>query len=397
MRPDLIRALYLQPAAQFGGAERQAATIIPLLREHGVDVLPYIGPGTAISDWMEERGVHEYVFSRSLPGAASTPGGLARVERARHYAHAWAACRREIEGLIRAYDIDVIFAALAFSWVVATPIARRLRVPIVWRAGGTECTPGQRWWLAAWARWQPPDMLVCNGDAVREFYEPLIGAPTVTIRNGVDAAQFHPGAGVRDRLRTPHARHVIGFAGRLVPQKRPEDFIALAARFAHRPDVAFLLAGDGSRRAHYAELARATGAHTLEVLGYVADMRDLYAACDVLVLPSRSEGCPNVILEAMAMRTAVVAADTPATREIVRSGADGILYPVGDLDALTAIIERLIAEPASRRLIVERGYRRVRQELTAEACAAETARLLRGVACAHPASRARAIAALQTP
>src|SRR5690606_36016433 len=219
------------------------------------------------------------------------------------------------------------------------------------------------------------------GDAVGQLYRPLVGAPTEMIRNGVDDDQFRPGAGDGRRLRPPGARVVVGFAGRLVPQKRPEDFIAAAAHVAAiRPDVAFLMAGDGSRREAYVAEARRAGAHTLTVTGYVADMRDFYAACDVLVLPSRSEGCPNVVLEAMAMKTAVIAADTPSVREILTHDRHGLLYPVGDVAALVGALERLFDEGSLRRTLVERAYRRIRSELNARVCAGRTAAILRRVA-----------------
>ncbi len=374
-----IRVLYLQPAAHFGGAERQAATIVPLLGEFGVEPIPFVGPGREITEWLEARNVDDYVFTRSFPGGWPKPRGVARASLVWRYAECIRQCRRELEQIILDRGIDVVFAAMAFSWIAATPVARRLGVPIVWRAGGTECSGAQRWLLSAWASWQKPDVLVCNGDAVERLYAPMIGAPSCMIRNGLDGQQFHPRAGDAARLRPPGARIVVGFAGRLVAQKRPEDFIEVAARFADREDVAFLFAGDGSRRPHYAELARRMGARTLHVTGYLGDMRDFYAACDVLVLPSRSEGCPNVVLEAMATRTVVVAANAPATREIVTSGVDGMLYPTGDIDALQQVLATVIAEPELRRVLVARGYRRVCQ-LTARDCAARTAELLRAVA-----------------
>jgi glycosyltransferase involved in cell wall biosynthesis len=291
--------------------------------------------------------------------------------------------------VIREREIEIVYAAMAFSWVAATPVARAFGIPIIWRAGGTECSGGTRHVLRAWARWSPPDLLVCNGESVRRLYEPTIGTPALVIRNGLDARQWHVGAGDGSALRPPGAKLVIGFAARMVPQKRPEDFIAAAARFADRDDVAFLMAGDGSRRAEYEELIRTSGARTVHVTGFVHEMRDFYAACDVLVLPSRSEGCPNVVLEAMAMGVAVVAADAPATREIVASGSDGLLYPIGDLDALQGALTLMIDRPDWRRMLVARGHQRVGR-LTARECAARTADLLREIASSQ--SRRRALA-----
>ena len=74
---------------------------------------------------------------------------------------------------------DIIFAAMAFSWVAATPVARQLGIPIVWRAGGTEGGFLERLALRAWAAFNPPDLLICCGEDVRRMFAPLIPAPAV--------------------------------------------------------------------------------------------------------------------------------------------------------------------------------------------------------------------------
>jgi glycosyltransferase involved in cell wall biosynthesis len=378
-RDGNIRALYLQPAAHFGGAERQAATIVPLLGEMGVETTPFVGPGDEIVQWLQQRGVDELIHSPSFPGPWPSARGIRQLGRLWSYARCILACRRELARVIVEREIDVVFAAMAFSWISATPVARALGVPIVWRAGGTECSERQRRWLRAWARWNPPDRLVCNGDSVRQLFAPMIGAPATVIRNGLDTRQFHVGAGNGKALRPPGAKLVIGFAARLVPQKRPEDFIAAASHFASRDDVAFLMAGEGSRRPQYEALIETLGAKTVCSTGFVHEMRDFYDAIDVLVLPSRSEGCPNVVLEAMASGVAVVAADAPATREIVTDGSDGVLYPIGDIAALAQALAMMIDRPDWRRMLAARGHQRVTR-LSAHECAARTADLLIEVA-----------------
>ena len=65
-------------------------------------------------------------------------------------------------------------------------------------------------------------------------------------------------------------------------------------------------------------------------------MRSFYASVDVVVLPSRSEGCPNVVLESMAMRRALVVSDSSGSREVVTDGVNGLMFPIGDVDALAA-------------------------------------------------------------
>src|SRR3954463_198549 len=73
-----LRALYLIPAASFGGAERQAAQCIRLLPRHGIEVVPVIGPGREIVEFLEDAGVMEYVFRGDLPHDSKAPRDLLR-------------------------------------------------------------------------------------------------------------------------------------------------------------------------------------------------------------------------------------------------------------------------------------------------------------------------------
>jgi glycosyltransferase involved in cell wall biosynthesis len=372
------RILYVQPCASFGGAERQASISVPRLSTLGFDVLPLVGPSDTIVSWLREIGVDDLVRAPEFPGGWPKPRGLERATLPVRYWRCLRGIERRIERLIRERDIDLIFAAMPFSWVAATALARHLRLPIIWRAGGTEISPAERAVLAVWATLNPPDLLVCCGESVQRTYGPLVRAPSLVIPNGVDTDTFHPDAGDARRYRPPGAGVVIGFAARLVPQKRPEDLLRVAAAISARhPDACFLVAGDGSRRAGYEELARSldVGAR-VRFLGYVADMRSFYAACDIFVLPSRSEGCPNVVLESMAMRRAVLASDAPGTREVIRDGRDGLLFPVGDLGAFAAAANRLIEHPSFRRALATRAHDRVLAAFSTDAAARRLASVL---------------------
>src|SRR5215207_9243556 len=139
----------------------------------------------------------------------------------------------------------------------------------------------------------------------------------------------------------------------------------MAARIAARhPGARFLLAGEGSRRGEFERMAAELGiARQVQFLGMVSDMRSFYASCDLLVLPSRSEGCPNIVLEAMAMNLPVVASDTEATREVVTHMRDGLLFPVGDVDKLSETVDLALSAPGLRRALAARALRKVQQEL----------------------------------
>jgi glycosyltransferase involved in cell wall biosynthesis len=121
----------------------------------------------------------------------------------------------------------------------------------------------------------------------------------------------------------------------------------------------FLIAGEGSRRHEYEALARQLGIeNNVHFLGYVADMPAFYASCDIVVLPSRSEGFPNVVLEAMAMRRALVVSNTPGALEVISDGREALVFPVGDVGALARAINRLITDNGLRTQLAARGQAR---------------------------------------
>ena len=115
----------------------------------------------------------------------------------------------------------------------------------------------------------------------------------------------------------------------------------------------------------------------MRFVGYVPDMRSFYASVDIVVLPSRSEGCPNVVLESMAMRRALVVSDSAGSREVVTNGVTGLMFPIGDVGALAAALGRLLDDPVLRR---DAGPPRTRAggpSFDAQASAARLAGVLR--------------------
>jgi glycosyltransferase involved in cell wall biosynthesis len=373
------RLLYLQPSSTFGGAERQASIAVPLLSRQGFDVTTMLGPSTSGLDWLRDYGVEDLIHTRDFPGGWRKPRGFERLALPARYYRCVRRVEAKIERVAKQRRIDIIFAAMAFSWIAATPIARRLGIPIVWRAGGTEGNAFERLALRLWSVRNPPDLLVCCGEAVRRAFAPLIPAPAVVVPNGVDTERFHPRVAAPAWYRPPGAEVVIGFGARLAPQKRPEDIIHVAAMLAPAyPGAAFVIAGEGSRRAEYEELARTLGVETsVRFVGYVADMRSFYASVDIVVLPSRSEGCPNVVLESMAMRRALVVSDSSGSREVVTDGINGLMYPIGDVAALVAALRRLLENPVLCATLARRGYERATGHFDAQVSAARLAGVLR--------------------
>ncbi len=155
---------------------------------------------------------------------------------------------------------------------------------------------------------------------------------------------------------------VIGTLAALVPRKRLDLLLRAAARIdASR----VLLIGDGEQRQALEGLAG-----DLDLAGRVTfvtdapDARALLPRMDLFVLPSRDEGFPLSIVEAMLAAVPVVATDVGGVAEAVLDGVTGLVVPPDDLDALTAAIGSLLADPSRRRALGQAGRRRALEQLT---------------------------------
>lgn len=155
---------------------------------------------------------------------------------------------------------------------------------------------------------------------------------------------------VRARYRLASDRKRILYCGRLAPEKRVDLAIgAFAAIAADRPDWDLLIAGEGPLRDSLALLVPAPLAHRVIWTGGIHDSQQVfavYAACDVLILPSDHEPWALVVNEAAASGLAIVCTDVVgASPELVHEGVNGSLAPRGDAEALAACLRR-VTDPA---------------------------------------------------
>jgi glycosyltransferase involved in cell wall biosynthesis len=181
--------------------------------------------------------------------------------------------------------------------------------------------------------------IIAVAAACRDFlttHESIPQEKISLVPNAIDLRRFSPGEASRDearaRLGLPAASRIVAGVGRLNPQKNFALFLDIAAQLATRfPDLHFLLAGDGPEEQMLREKASALGiANRVTFSGYVADTRLVYLAADVLLMPSRYEGLPMTLLEAMAMGLPVVASKLDGIAEVIGDGSEGFLVPSDD-------------------------------------------------------------------
>jgi glycosyltransferase involved in cell wall biosynthesis len=190
--------------------------------------------------------------------------------------------------------------------------------------------------------------------------------------NGIDPAAFHHDPARRASARAKYgvSEHdvVIGAVGRLEVQKRFDLLIqAVATLREGHSQIRLLVAGDGSLREDLESLVTRQGlGGVCRLVGQVDDVVEFHHALDLLVQSSEYEGTPNVVLEAMAMETPVIATDVGGTAELMRSSIEGIIVPSGDVPALVGAIGGVVSDPGGARKRAEAARRRVELELSFE-------------------------------
>lgn len=208
---------------------------------------------------------------------------------------------------------------------------------------------------------------VAVGDRASRDIETFVGLSSNsvrTIRNGVPDVSL-----TRLETQTRDGPAVMGTVGRL---DRLKGFDLLVRALARLPDVTAVVIGDGSERAALEALSRELGVDDrIEFLGWRQDPRAYLATLDIFVLPSRSEGFPLAIVEAMLAGLPVVATDVGSVAEAVAHEETGLLVPADDVEALTAAIRRLADEPALRARLGSEAHKRALDRFTASVMARE--------------------------
>ena len=283
-----------------------------------------------------------------------------------------------IRQLVWRWRIDLVHSHLYFPGLYAQLAAWREGLPIASSMHNLELepdnlrdnpalTPGKQRALRLASRVAvrlARPTLVAVSDAVRASVIRQLGvAPgtVVTIHNGIDPDAYDllgDGAAARGRLGLSPTTTVLLIVGRLVPLKGHRYLLsALAGLRRARRDVVLLVVGDGPLRD---SLRRSVEALDLKdatrfLGGRQGLVEETLGAADIVVVPSLSEGFGLVALEAMAAGRPCVASRTGGLPEIVADDDSGILVPPGDVNALTAALDRLVSNPGLRATMGRRG------------------------------------------
>ena len=244
-------------------------------------------------------------------------------------------------------DFDLIDAHYFYpDGVAAVELGRRLNKPVVITARGTDVNyipryPKPRRLIIEAA--QAAAGIIAVSQAIKDAIVDLGISPgkVVVLRNGVDLKLFHPHGRTEAREQLKLNGRVLLSVGHLI-ERKGHNFVIEALSML--PDFTLLIAGAGPERKHLETLAKKIGVEDrVRFLGSVShdELQKIYAAADALVLASSREGWPNVLLEAMACGTPVVATPIWGNPEVVSRPEAGVLTKDRTGKAVAEAVERL--------------------------------------------------------
>jgi glycosyltransferase involved in cell wall biosynthesis len=276
--------------------------------------------------------------------------------------HDWRSLKAHVSAL-RQIGPDVVHANLSSPWscqycIAGAGLLRRPRVVAVYQLAVPPKSRAQ--WRAKRLTARAVHRHVGVGERTSREVEALVGLPAgsvLTIHNGVPDEQ-------RAAADRPTAGPLVGAIGRFERQK---GFDLLIRALAEIEDASLVLVGEGSEQPMLEDLAESVGVSDRVLWhGWTDEARSWFGAFDVCAFPSRFEGFPLALLEALLARAAVVATDVGGVSEIVDDGESGLLVRPEDPKALADAIGRLLADADLRQRLGNQGRRRVLEHFTAD-------------------------------
>lgn len=190
--------------------------------------------------------------------------------------------------------------------------------------------------------------------------------------NGIDPGVYMSPRGpapqeMRQALGIPASSPLLMTLARFSPEKAPQTMLDIFARIqAVHPEARYVIAGHGmSAEGEMGAMVRARGLErAVHLLGVRSDVAELLSCADVFLLPSKIEGFPNAIMEAMSAGVPVVASKVGGVPDLIRHGQDGFLHEAQDLDAMVRSVATLLDEPGVRARFGASARHRIAQEFS---------------------------------
>ena len=323
----MLTILHTEASPGWGGQEIRILTEASAFAKRGFRALIACQPGSPLGREAQRRGL------------TVRPMAMREAFDVR-------ACWR-LRQLMRAEAVDLVHTHSSIDAWLAGCAAKSLHLPVV-RSRHVSIPVKRRRNFVYNALC---DRIIASGEAIREVL--ITGGvdpeKIVAIPAGVDTARFHPavsGAAVRQEFGINGP--VIGTVAMFRHSKGHRVLLrAIPEILRNEPEAVFLWVGDGvGRAALQQEVAEAGVRAKVRMAGFREDVPACLAAMDVVVLPSiKSDGVPQAILQALAMRKPAVASAVGGIPEVIQHQRTGMLVPPNDPEALAHAVEQMLRHP----------------------------------------------------
>lgn len=366
------------PAPAWGGLHAVIASIHPVVRDRGFNLCPVVPTGDLLERF-SDLGVDAIGLDQS------------RIRRSLNPAHHWRFLNglfrdpQALAALARAHQAKV-FQLAGLQHVQGALASRQAGTALVWQIHSDILPAPARRILTPYAR-RASDVIMVNGPQVRQAFPGVArfdANRVVEFRAPINTARFtfdaESRASARQRLGIAADEIVIGTIGNQTHQKAHDRIVDLADDLSDQDQIRFVILGGAvdSNRTYYRDSvldpARDRGlldSRRLQIIDAGSRVADYLPAFDLFVMPSRAEGIPVALLEAMASGLPVVMTDVGSVREAVLDGENGFLVKAEPFERnrFARSVSQLVKDPDLRARMGRRSREIAQSRFSAETVA----------------------------
>lgn len=279
---------------------------------------------------------------------------------------------KEVKKIVTDENIDLIHAHGTRANSNTFSSAKALKIPILYTVHGWSFHPDQNplvkliRTLSERFLVRMADRTICVSQSNLNEGKQKFPMPAASvIVNGINQLKFNPDleyTDIRAEFGIPADVVLVGYIARITAQKEPLTFLKAISKIPATVKVKFLIVGDGDMKEEMVAMADNLALRSRIIFeNFRSDIPAILNGIDIFCLPSLWEGLPIALLEAMAMRKAIIATAIDGTKDLVSHHVDGLLIPTANPDKLAEAMTLLIGDQALRQRLGEAAGKNIRE------------------------------------